>query len=130
MPRDDAQLLERLGCCWTIGCKSTYMKQQWTEEQWRTIVQRRYEQALPWQMQMCVYVSPAVWGTGATRKVRLRNTTRQDQDQWMATIEMLETLNPDHVIFWGTQPNFLFTPEVIKGYLQTLVENLPNEASA
>lgn len=126
IPRDDIQLLERLGCAWTIGCKSTYMKEKWSLDQWRNKVRNRYKQALPWQMQMCVYVSPALWGSGANRREKRANTAKQNQTQWMATIDMLQELNPDHVIFWGSQPNALFTPAVMRGYLETLVMKLPD----
>jgi len=130
MPRDDVELLERLGCAWTYGCKSIYMKDKWDLGRWRNIVTQRYQQALPWQMKMAVYVSPAVWGSGTTRRERLRNTVKQTAPQWMASIEMLEILQPDHVIFWGAKPNDLFSPAVMKGYLATLVENFPCEATA
>lgn len=130
-PRTNNIFHERLGCAWSLGCKSIYMPEQWIDgddrSQWRTIQTNRYREADPWQMPMMVYMSPAIWGRGAGRKAKLANTRPANAQEFMEMITLLEELNPESVCMWINKPNDRFTNEVITGYLMALKQFYPDD---
>lgn len=124
MPQIGDPRLERLGCAWTYGCKSIYMRDGESIDKWRARRIQQFEVALQWQMPMVVYVSPAIWGKGETRKEQKANTRKPKGFEYAAMVDLLNELNPEQVLYWGTKPNAQFDTDSHMGWMRLLKEHL------
>ncbi len=121
MQRTDNPLFVAHGWDTNGASKSLYTKQSWPFQQWEARRRGNVEQASEWKMPLMTWLSPANWATVGNRNRRRRETTLLTGEWWAAQLDLANELGGVQ-LGWFTQPNALFSEEVIRGYMQAFAE--------